>query len=365
MAYYLNSGNKWRLYRNAAIDVSDRLPPDNYIINQDDAGELFLETVDQFVLPKKLYGNVVKHTGRIIQTFFDRTQSTGVLLVGSKGSGKTLLSKNTSLVLAAQGVPTIIVNAPYCGDKFNEFLQRITQPCVIMFDEFEKVYAKSEQQFGLLTLLDGVFPSKKLFLLTCNDVYRIDSHMKNRPGRLFYTFKFGGMEPEHIEEYCQDNLNDKSQIEALCRISQIFGEFNFDMLVAVVEEMNRYNETPQEVLRVLNVSPDNDVGGLFDVTVVLDGLTYKGAEDFYDEDERYCGSPILDCGDSRCFTVAKKEYEELETRNASREPHNVYFNNNDFVRFDRATHSFHFERSGIKLILTKAKPVTTFDYRAL
>ena len=30
-------------------------------------------------------------------------------------------------------------------------------------------------QTHVLTLLDGVFPSRKLFVLTCNDKYRIDA----------------------------------------------------------------------------------------------------------------------------------------------------------------------------------------------
>lgn len=365
MAYYLQSAGKWRPYREAAMDVRTSLPPGNYVVGTDDVGNMLLEPVSAFQLPGKLYGSIQKNTFRIISTFSSRPMSTGVLLAGSKGSGKTLLAKNVCHRLAEANVPTIIVNAPYSGDQFNEFLQRIDQPCAVLFDEFEKVYAKAEHQFGLLTLLDGVFPSKKLFLLTCNDIYRIDGHMKNRPGRLFYSFQFAGLEKEHIEEYCQDNLNDKSQIEAICRISNIFGEFNFDMLVAMVEEMNRYNETPQEVLRVLNILPENDGGARFDVTVVLDGQVYRGPEHFFDDDEYYFGSPVLIDGHDRAFTVAKECVNSAGEATGRRDPYNVYFGARDFVRFDKTDHSFHFERDGVKLILTKSRPVSSFDYRAL
>jgi hypothetical protein len=81
--------------------------------------------------------------------------------------------------MAKQGVPTIVINAPWCGDKFNTLIQSIQQPCIVMFDEFEKVYS-SEEQEAMLTLLDGIYSSKKLFLLTSNDKWRVDSHMRNR-----------------------------------------------------------------------------------------------------------------------------------------------------------------------------------------
>ena len=36
----------------------------------------------------------------------------------------------------------------------------------------------------------------------------------------------------------------------------MFGEFNFDMLKALVEDMNRYDEAPDETIKILNTKPD-------------------------------------------------------------------------------------------------------------
>jgi hypothetical protein len=200
----------------------------------------------------------------------DRTSSTGVLLSGEKGSGKTLLAKSLALKGGEQDIPTIVINAPWHGDVFNKLVQDITQPCIILFDEFEKVYNEEEQN-SMLTLLDGVYPSKKLFILTCNDKWRINQHMRNRPGRIFYSLEFRGLESEFIEEYCQENLNAKQHIEKVVQIASLFSEFNFDMLKALVEDMNRYNETPQEALRMLNAKPEYDSGSRYDVSVVHAG----------------------------------------------------------------------------------------------
>jgi hypothetical protein len=245
-------GKLYRPHDDTARVTHGTLPMGSYVIGRDQQGNWFLEKVEDFTLPPKLYGDTLKNTDRILNTFLDRPNSTGVLLAGEKGSGKTLLAKNLVIEAANRyGIPTIIINSPWAGDAFNKFIQDIHQPCLILFDEFEKVY-DSESQEAMLTLLDGVFPSKKLFVLTCNDRYRIDQHMRNRPGRIFYMIDFAGLGVEFIREYCEDNLINKEYIEKVVAVSSVFSQFNFDMLKALVEEMNRYDEPPTEAIKILN-----------------------------------------------------------------------------------------------------------------
>merc|ERR1712224_107647 len=178
------------------------------------------------------------------------------------------------------------------GEEFNKFLQSITQPTVIVFDEFEKVYHITEEQEAMLTLLDGVYPSKKLFLLTCNDKYKLTSHLKNRPGRIYYMLDFDGLNQDFITEYCQDKLLAKEHIPQVCAVSAMFDAFNFDMLKAMVEEMNRYGESPTEVLEFLNVRPEFSEDKYYDVKMTIEGkqLTY----DKHHLDNRWHGNPITE-----------------------------------------------------------------------
>jgi SpoVK/Ycf46/Vps4 family AAA+-type ATPase len=182
------------------MDLHEKLPPGNYVVKQDPFENLYLEHTEDFEIPAKLYGDTTRNADRIINSFWQRGKSTGVMLVGEKGSGKTLLSKHICVELAKQDVPTIVINSPWHGDKFNTLIQTIEQPAIIMFDEFEKVYDPEEQE-SLLTLLDGVYASKKLFMLTSNDKWKVDSHMRNRPGRIFYMIDFKGLDAEFIREY--------------------------------------------------------------------------------------------------------------------------------------------------------------------
>lgn len=272
MTYFLKSGTRFNVSTREAMDLHEALPAGTYTVKFDKQGGCFyLEAIENFEVRGKIYGDTVRNTDRILNTFNDRTASTGVLLTGEKGSGKTLLAKMLAVQAADAGVPTIVINEPWCGEGFNAFMQMIEQPTVILFDEFEKVYDKDDQE-KMLTLLDGVYPSKKLFVLTCNDKWRIDSHMRNRPGRIFYSLDFKGLEQDFIIEYCEDNLNNKTQIPSVCRVAAMFDQFNFDMLKALVEEMNRYDETASQAMRMLNAKPEFGGDSKYKVSLQIKGL---------------------------------------------------------------------------------------------
>jgi hypothetical protein len=249
---FFRQGDDFMLGTDNPAQRYDELPPATYLLRVDMMRGFYLELTEDFELPKKLYGNLVPKADRILNTFAQRPGTTGVLLEGEKGSGKTLLTKLISTKGRENGIPTIIVNFSAHGDMFNTFIQKIQQPTIILFDEFEKVYDKDGQQ-ELLTLLDGVFASKKLFLLTSNDYNAIDTHMKNRPGRIYYALKFDGLEPSFIMEYAEDNLKNKKHLQNLGVLSGFIRPMNFDMLQAVVEESNRYDQPPMETLDMLNV----------------------------------------------------------------------------------------------------------------
>jgi hypothetical protein len=261
MAHFLKSGNTYKVFPGNALDISENLPAGNYTLKFNPMEGFYLEEVEEFRMPTKIYGDCLKNSQRILNTFKLRDGNTGVLLVGEKGSGKTLLARQISI---ESDLPVIIINSSFKGDGFNSFLSSITQPCVIFLDEFEKVYDRDHQE-QMLTLLDGTYQSKKLFLLTSNDKYRIDVNMRNRPGRIFYLIEFGGLEEDFIREYCRDNLNNSSYVSDIIRLSRIFDVFSFDLLSSLVEESNRYGENPKDLVSILNAKPE--YGGEIDYSV--------------------------------------------------------------------------------------------------
>jgi hypothetical protein len=351
MAYFLKNGTSFRVSSKEAMDLHEKLPAGNYTVAVDMMGNFYLESIDDFEIPTKMYGNTLRHTDRIINSFWKRPQQTGVLLNGEKGSGKTLLAKNISVELAKQDVPTIVINRDWTGDGFFKLLQDIDQPCVVLFDEFEKVYDREKQE-EILTLLDGVFGSKKLYILTVNDKWRVDSHMRNRPGRIFYLLDFKGLDQVFIREYCVDNLNNKQYIEQICSLTSLFGEFNFDMLKALVEEMNRYNESPTEALEMLNAKPEYDEGAKYEIKLINGGKEIKTISPDY-----WRGNPLAVKG-------VNIEYDpDPEDDDANWV--DLRFTPEHLINLNSQEGKFIFESKGARLILTRAKEKALYDYSAL
>lgn len=367
-SYFLKSGNTYTVSSKEAMDLHETLPSGNYVVKQNPmTKQFYLEQIDSFEIKGKLYGNTTRHADRILRTFLDRGASTGVMLTGEKGSGKTLLTKQISMNAAERwSIPTIVINSPWCGDPFNSFMQNIDQPCVILFDEFEKVYDK-EQQEAILTLLDGVYPSKKLFLLTCNDKWRVDQHMRNRPGRIFYMIDFNGLDKEFVREYCEDNLLNKDHIQAVCNLSTIFNQFNFDMLKAMVEDMNRYGETPQEVIKLLNAKPEFSSDVKFDVSLQVKGLDIELSDL---SNKVWNGNPLTDEAEITWKNYSTDDIDTPEpaiSGNAVTRSWNwdyACFSPKDLLKVDAQNSKFIFvNEEGERLVLTRSKE-RTFHYDA-
>lgn len=357
MSYFIKSGNTFKVADKDALDIKDSLPAGNYIVKQDQFGAFFLEVVDSFEIRGKVYGDALRHRDRIFNTFEDRDVSTGVMLTGEKGSGKTLLAKSLSVKCAEAGIPTLLINQPWRGEAFNSLLQDISQPCMVLFDEFEKVYDSNEQE-EMLTLLDGVFPSKKLFLITCNDKWRVNTHMRNRPGRIFYMLDFKGLDQEFIREYCMDNLQDASlkNIDGVCTVASLFSEFNFDMLKALVEEMNRYNETAQEAMQMLNAKPEFDDGSLYKVTVVPVGTTEPLTERQLEGSIQWKGNPMTERNWHYGY--------DPEPDNSDGDWYNMQFMQRDLKKVEPAEGKFVFvNTAGDQLVLVREKE-SKFNYYA-
>ena len=159
-AFFIKQGNKYTVTSRAALDLHETLPVATYTVGVNPiTGEYYLQTIDPFDICDdedddkkvdqfgsttctKIYGDTKKLANRILRTYLDRgdTKSTGVLLAGEKGSGKTFLAKYISTVASKKhNIPTVVINQPLHGERFNAFIQSIQQPVIFLFDEFEKI----------------------------------------------------------------------------------------------------------------------------------------------------------------------------------------------------------------------------------
>lgn len=241
----------------SGVKTLDILPSGIYDLLRDSNDNLFLSRSEsKFTLPKKMYGNTISHRNRILKKYDSRVGSnTGILASGNKGSGKSLLAKDlgSSIISRENGV-VINVALKATGSEFAQILQNIKQPCMVLLDEFEKIYAKEDQE-KMLSVMDGGLTTNILFVITANNVYKLDEHMINRPGRIFYHIKYKGLDADFIEEYCEDKLDNKDFLPNILRTSSIIEDMNFDMLQAIVGELNIFPELKySEMMEIMNIS---------------------------------------------------------------------------------------------------------------
>lgn len=346
---FIQSGTAIYVNHDPAAKTMGALPPLTFNVNfNEQRGMFYLLEVEALKIPTKIYGDTMSRVERILKTYKDRGQ-TGVLLNGEKGSGKTLLARCLSVKAAAEeGMPTIIVATSFHKENFFAFLQQITQPCLVLFDEFEKTYSGEEQE-AMLQLFDGAYNSNKLFVLTSNERHRLDRNLLNRPGRMYYSITYRGLDKEFIDEYCRDKLKDQGMTKKVEEFCMLFKDMNFDMLAALIEEMNRYGEEPLLASKWLNLTPENDNACEFKV-----GITYNGTvipDEDVDTDE-WSGNPWSQARFRISYTRPKasaKPEDEDDTEYV-----NAFFTRADFINYDSAKGILTYQnKDGETMTLTK------------
>lgn len=253
------------------INTFDKVPVGNWLLLQDEFTKEFkLKEMEDFKIPSKIYGDDEKLVKRYVDTFNKINKNMGILLTGLKGAGKTVTAK---LICKEANLPVIFITQPYVGDEFQSFLSKLskyTDKVILFIDEFEKVYSDEEKQEQLLPILDGIFETKILFLMTSNSM-NINQYLKNRPNRIRYLKQYDGLNKEVINEIIEDLLDDKSKKKGLIEILNILSSVSTDVLLHIIQEMNFYGESAREVVKHLNIQVEHSV---FDVRLYLNGKLF-------------------------------------------------------------------------------------------
>ncbi len=240
-----------------SIEVASKIPVGLYDIDQDPARQFFLKRrpVDEFIIPGKIYGDNTIVTDRVKKSYEAKDRNLGVLFIGEKGTGKTLIAKK---LCNEMELPVVIINRYFDAGELIKFLTAIPCPAIIFIDEFEKIYDTAHQN-DLLTLMDGTSDNRFLFLFTGNDPNRINRHLKNRPSRIKYLVEFNSLEASFIEEMIDDLLKDKDKhYDNVIKITNVINTVNYDALQTIIEEINMFGNSDVNVLlNLLNVSPEN------------------------------------------------------------------------------------------------------------
>lgn len=215
----------------------NEIPVGVYKISMGKQGFYLEYVMSEFVFDYKIYGLQEDFINHVIKTYNEaQTGNLGILLNGTKGTGKTVAAK---MIANRLHLPVIIVQN--MGQEMNLQMMNylsteINFDCVFFFDEYEKTFDKDTT---ILSFMDGVYnsESRKVFLLTTNTL-SIDRNLIGRPSRILYLKKFGNLEIEAASEFLDDTLNNKEYKQEVLEFINLLSISTIDILKSVVKEIN-------------------------------------------------------------------------------------------------------------------------------
>lgn len=266
----VNSGSRYQVY-GEDVKTYRELPVGSYNVDFHKMLGFFLtERHDLTVTEEKIYGTSDYKVQKVMRSYKLSDRNFGVLLSGQKGIGKSLFVRLVAQQAIADKLPVIVVSQAIPG--IADFISSIEQDCVIVFDEFEKTFAKQEEwnpQDEMLSLFDGIDGGHKLFIVTCNKLEDLSQYMLNRPGRFHYHFTMMPPSQDEVREYMMDKVEKEYQ-DAIPDVVNLAGvvDMPYDFLRAIAFELNQ-GYSLKEAMSDLNITRVNSMK--FDIKVYMTG----------------------------------------------------------------------------------------------
>lgn len=179
---------------------------------------------------------------------------TSALLHGNPGNGKTFFIK---YLATKYNLPIKIVTL--CPDYSNYDLlllfSQIPNDCIVLFEDFDNYFDKRKCIIGednknikftfdiLLNAFDGVYNTYEnvIFIMTVNDIEKVDDSLKDRPSRFKYVIEFPNPNFQLIEKLFE-NYEYARKIEGM-NLDQILTVKQYiDSGVSIEDSIKRVNK---------------------------------------------------------------------------------------------------------------------------
>lgn len=158
--------------------------------------------IKELYLPDELWKDIDQEAEEV---FVKKTRlKTSALLYGPPGNSKTYLVKYLAVKYKVP-IKVITFSPDWSNIDLMFMFSQITQNCIVLLEDFDNYFDgrnciigngdKSYIKFTfdvILNCLDGVYNTYEnvMFIMTANDINKIDFSLKNRPSRFKYVRKF-------------------------------------------------------------------------------------------------------------------------------------------------------------------------------
>lgn len=248
-------------------------------------GTSYFEEDGLLSLPAKVYTTKSDDVFiKRVNTYFQKTSklSTGVMLSGIKGTGKTVMVK---VIAKNSNLPIIVVDEDYPTGRINDFFRKFETPVTIIFDEVDKHWDTE----NLLGWLDSVQTNaKKLVLFTCNNEDRVNDYLKDRCSRVRYIRHF---EANDNARFLREILRDKGIAEdnienTYTFIVNNFGLLSIDNILSFIDEKLLFPElSNEEIFNDMNISSKRGKKNIVEETSDYENEENEDDDWLYDDDE--------------------------------------------------------------------------------
>lgn len=233
--------------------VRDELPPMVYRVGAHPDIGFYLNPVSEtFKMPAKVYGADKMPIQTIIDAYNRESKQMGVLLAGTKGAGKTLLSQILcNRMIKEQGIPVVLVDSPFSGQGFFDFINALGE-VIVVFDEFAKVY--DDSQNDMLTFFDGSnVQSKRMSIVIENSIRTVSDFMVDRPSRFMFRLTYDKLSKAVVKEMCEDYQLTAEQTRDVQTYAGGVFNLSTDMLKALLNYVVATGSSVGDAINILNV----------------------------------------------------------------------------------------------------------------
>ncbi len=296
---YLTSADGNIFLTDSRNKISQTLNPGCYILSRNPMPpkEFYLKFKNLVNPLHEDLKSLKQNIDRIVNSFEKSSTNMGVILEGFKGMGKTKTAMGVVYELQNKYPIIFIEDSISMGSDFNNFIHALGSKIVLIVDEFDRLFSTKQDvensQHKWLSFLDGSASSgtqKVLTIFTTNSIDSVISPMWGRTGRLRYRIQYNKMQPSELEEYLKNKNCSDSVINNIKNTWATSILFNWDILQAIINEINEYPHIPyNECIKILNIDQMDFVGKNVStelvITKILVDYNYPYSVDRYGKHE--------------------------------------------------------------------------------